>query len=175
MSEAYWDRRCRSQKKAKRKVRTLRAQLGQDLEEDHFSTTSSSDSMASEGMRVADRESRKKRSKAKRRRLATEHAMKDEAQREKIEQLQWKLEELDKERAAMPAAGGTEHAATTDVAPEVAAPVEAVALEEVVKEVDAAAAPLGRAEAPEMHQDPAVAGELQQEPTPQLFQGADVA
>ena len=28
VSEADWDRRCRSQKKAKRKVRTLRAQLG---------------------------------------------------------------------------------------------------------------------------------------------------
>ena len=52
VSEAKWDRRCRSQKKAKRKVRTLRAQQGQDLEEDQLSTTSLSDSMASEGTRV---------------------------------------------------------------------------------------------------------------------------
>ena len=176
VSEADWDRRCRSQKKAKRKVRTLRAQLGQDLDEDQFSTTSSSDSMASEGTRAADRERRKKKSKAKRQRLAAEQAMKDEAQQEKIQELQRKLEELEKERAAVPAAGGAEHAATTDVAPEVAAPVVAapVALEEAVGEAEAAAAPVGHGEAPEMHQDPAVAGETQEEPTPQLFQGADV-
>ena len=140
VSEADWDRRCRSQKKAKRKVRTLRAQLGRDLDEDQFSTTSSSDSLASEGTRAADRERRKKRSKAKRQRLATEQAMKDEAQREKIKELHRKLEELEKERAAVPATGGAQHAARTDAAPEVAAPVcsmvpapvEAVALEEAV-------------------------------------------
>ena len=63
VSEADWDRRCRSQKKAKHKVRTLRAQLGQDVEEDQFSTTSSSDSMASESTQVADRERRKQMSK----------------------------------------------------------------------------------------------------------------
>ena len=161
-------------------MRTLRAQLGQDLEEDQFSTTSSSDSMASEGTRVADRERRKKRSKAKRQPLATEQAMKEEAQRVKIQELQRKLEELEKERAAVPAAGGAEHAATTDVAlevaaPVVAAPVEGVAPEEAFGEAEAAAAPVGHAEAPEMHQDPAVAGETQEEPTPQLFQGADFA
>ena len=136
--------------------------------------------MASEGTRVADRERRKKRSKAKRQRLATEQAMKDEAQREKIQELHRKLEELEKERAAVPVAGGPEHAATTDVAPQVAAPVvatplEAVALEEADGEAEAAAAPLGHPEAPEMHQDPVVAGETQEEPTPHLFQGADVA
>ena len=103
--------------------------------------------------------------------------MKDEAEREKIEQLQRKLEELEKERAAVPAAGAAEHAATTDVASEVAAPVVAalVEAEEAVGEAEAAAAPVGQAEASEMHQDPAVAGETQEEPTPQLFQGADVA
>ena len=106
--------------------------------------------------------------------------MKDEAQREKIQELQRKLKELEKERAAVPAAGGAEHAATTDVAPEVAAPVvaapvEAVAPEEAVGEAEAAAAPVGHAEAPQMQQDPAVAGETQEEPTHQLFQGADVA
>ena len=55
VSEADRDRRCRSQKKANRKVRTLRARRGQDVDEDQFSTTTSSDSMASEGTRVADR------------------------------------------------------------------------------------------------------------------------
>ena len=101
--------------------------------------------------------------------------MKDEAQREKIQQLQRKLEELEKKRGAVPAAGGAEHAATRDVAPEVAAPVEAVALEEAVGEAEAVVTPVGQAEAPEMHQYPAVAGETQEEPTPRLFQDADVA
>ena len=106
--------------------------------------------------------------------------MKDEAKREKIQELQRKLKEFEKERVAVPAAGGAEHAATTDVAPEVAAlglaaPVEAVAPEEADWEAEAAAAPVGHAEVPEMRQDPAVPGGTQEEPTPQLFQGADVA
>ena len=156
-------------------MQTLRAQLGEDLEGDQFSKASSSDSMASEGTRVADRGRRNKRSKAKRQRLATVQAMKDEAQREKIRQLQRKLEELEKERAEVPAASGTEHAARTDVGPDVAATVEAVALEEAAREAEAAAAPVGHEEAPEMYQDPAVASKTQEEPTPQLFQGADAA
>ena len=173
VSEADWDGRSRSQKKAKRKVRTVRAQLGQDVEEEQFTKTSSSHSMASEGTRVADRERRPKRSKAKRQRLATELAMKDEAQREKIQQLQQKLEELEKEGAAAPAASGAQHASTTDVAREAAGPVEAMALEEAVGEAEDAAEPVEEAEVPEMHQDPPAAGETQEEPTPHLFQAAD--
>ena len=79
--------------------------------------------MANESTRVADWERRQKRSKAKRKCLATEQAMRDEAQLVKIQQLQRKLEELEKERAAAPAASGDGaalvkgEAARTGVAP----------------------------------------------------------
>ena len=64
--------------------------------------------------------------------------------------------------------------ATTGVAPEVAGPEAAVAPEEAAGEAEAAAAGPAQTEAAETHEDPPVAGDTQEEPTPQLFQGADV-